>query len=180
DSYSPEHFRLRRQTKSQRVPRSSLRTELLRGRAHPAGRATHLLAGPSVALYAPGCRQSQARGVRRRRSDWRDLGSWRTVSDLQANCECPSAIGFFSFGLTVLQVPYLPQTNPQGRNSCVPAAVRMVLAFQGVALEEEDLCSLLETQQVGTPVLNVLLLTQHVPRCHAEVISASFDDLVRW
>jgi ABC-type bacteriocin/lantibiotic exporter with double-glycine peptidase domain len=56
----------------------------------------------------------------------------------------------------------------------------MVLAFQGVALGEEDLCSLLETQQVGTPVLNVLLLTQHVSRCHAAVISASFDDLVRW
>jgi len=56
----------------------------------------------------------------------------------------------------------------------------MVLAFQGVALGEEELCNLLETQQAGTPVLNVLLLTQHVAGCHTEVINASFDDLVRW
>jgi len=80
----------------------------------------------------------------------------------------------------VLQVPHLPQTNPQGRNSCVPAAVRMVLAFQGTALEEEALCDLLETQQAGTAVLNVLLLSQRIANCHAEVISASFDDLTRW
>jgi len=80
----------------------------------------------------------------------------------------------------VLQIPHLPQTNPQGHNSCVPAAVRMVLAFQGVALGEEELCSWLETQQVGTPVLNVLLLAQHVSGCHAEVTNASFGDLVRW
>jgi ABC-type bacteriocin/lantibiotic exporter with double-glycine peptidase domain len=80
----------------------------------------------------------------------------------------------------VLQIPHLPQTNPQGRNSCVPAAVRMALAFQGVALGEEELCDLLETQQAGTAVLNVLLLNQRVARCHVAVASASFDDLVRW
>jgi len=56
----------------------------------------------------------------------------------------------------------------------------MVLAFQGVALGEGELCRLLETQPVGTPVLNVLLLTQHVPGCHVEVTNTSFDDLVRW
>jgi ABC-type bacteriocin/lantibiotic exporter with double-glycine peptidase domain len=55
----------------------------------------------------------------------------------------------------------------------------MVLAFQGVALEEEELCDLLETRQAGTPVLNVLLLTQRVTRCHVEVTSTSFDDLAR-
>jgi ABC-type bacteriocin/lantibiotic exporter with double-glycine peptidase domain len=82
--------------------------------------------------------------------------------------------------LTVLQAPHLPQTNPQGRNSCVPAAVRMVLAFQGTTLEEDELCDLLETQQTGTAVLNVLLLPQRVAKCHAEVASASFDDLTRW
>lgn len=80
----------------------------------------------------------------------------------------------------MLQIPHLPQTNPQGRNSCVPAAVRMVLAFQGVTLGEEELCDLLETQPAGTAVLNVLLLNQRVAKCHAEVASASFDDLVRW
>jgi Peptidase C39 family len=56
----------------------------------------------------------------------------------------------------------------------------MALACQGVALGEEELCSLLETQRVGTPVLNVLLLSQRVAKCHAEVTSASFDDLARW
>jgi ABC-type bacteriocin/lantibiotic exporter with double-glycine peptidase domain len=56
----------------------------------------------------------------------------------------------------------------------------MVLAFQGTVLEEEDLCELLETRQVGTEVLNVLLLNQRLPGCHAEVISASLDDLRRW
>jgi hypothetical protein len=34
----------------------------------------------------------------------------------------------------------------------------MVLAFQGMVLGEEGLCELLETRQVGTEVLNVLLL----------------------
>ena len=80
----------------------------------------------------------------------------------------------------MLQITHLPQTNPQGCNSCVPAAVRMVLTFQGVALEEEELCHLLETEQVGTPVLNVLLLSQRVAGCHAEITSASFDDLTQW
>jgi hypothetical protein len=56
----------------------------------------------------------------------------------------------------------------------------MILTFQGIALGEEELCRLLETQQVGTPVLNVLLLSQRVPKCHAEVSNVSFDDLARW
>ncbi len=80
----------------------------------------------------------------------------------------------------MLPVPHYPQSNPQGRNTCVPAAVRMVLAFQGVSREEAELCDLLETQQVGTAVLNVLLLNQHVTACQSEVFSASFDDLARW
>jgi ABC-type bacteriocin/lantibiotic exporter with double-glycine peptidase domain len=80
----------------------------------------------------------------------------------------------------VLQISHTPQTNPQGRNSCVPAAVRMVLAFQGSVFGEEELCELFETQQAGTEVLNVLLLNQRLPGCHAEVISASLDDLMRW
>ena len=77
----------------------------------------------------------------------------------------------------MLQIPHLLQTNPQGRNSCVPAAVRMVLAFQGVTYEEEALCNVLETQQVGTAVLNVLVLNQHVAGCQVEVASASLNDL---
>jgi len=56
----------------------------------------------------------------------------------------------------------------------------MALAFQGTVLGEEELCELLETRQVGTEVLNVLLLNQRLPGCHAEVISASLDDLRRW
>ena len=56
----------------------------------------------------------------------------------------------------------------------------MVLAFQGMVLGEEELCELLETQQVGTEVLNVLLLNQRLPGCYAEVISASLDDLMQW
>ncbi len=56
----------------------------------------------------------------------------------------------------------------------------MVLAFQGMVFGEEELCDLLETQQVGTEVLNVLLLNQRLPGCHAEVTSASLDDLMRW
>ena len=58
--------------------------------------------------------------------------------------------------------------------------MRMVLAFQGMVLGEEELCELLETQQVGTEVLNVLLLNQRLPGCYAEVISASLDDLMQW
>ncbi len=55
----------------------------------------------------------------------------------------------------------------------------MVLAFQSVVLEEEELCSLLETQQAGTPVLNVLLLSQRITKRYVEVTNASFDDLIR-
>lgn len=56
----------------------------------------------------------------------------------------------------------------------------MVLAVQGLELGEDALCGLLETQQAGTEVLNVLLLNQRLSRCHAEVASTSFDDLRRW
>lgn len=56
----------------------------------------------------------------------------------------------------------------------------MVLAVQGIVLGEETLCGLLETVRVGTEVLNVLLLNHRLSRCHAEVISASLDDLRRW
>ena len=56
----------------------------------------------------------------------------------------------------------------------------MALAFQGMVLGEEELCELLETQQVGTEVLNVLLLNQRLPGCYAEVTSASLDDLMQW
>src|SRR5437867_6899941 len=56
----------------------------------------------------------------------------------------------------------------------------MVLAVQGIVRGEEALCGLLETQQVGTEVLHVLLLNQRLSRCHAEVGSASLDDLKRW
>ena len=56
----------------------------------------------------------------------------------------------------------------------------MVLAFQGIARGEEELCSVLDTQPAGTPVLNLLLLNQHLVGCHVEVDSASFDDLAQW
>ena len=56
----------------------------------------------------------------------------------------------------------------------------MVLAFQGATQGEEELCDLLETQQAGTAVLHVLLLSQHLARCRAEVTSASLGDLGRW
>jgi len=55
----------------------------------------------------------------------------------------------------------------------------MVLAFQGAAYGEEELCDLLETQQAGTAVLNVLLLSQPPVGCRAEVTSASLGDLGR-
>ena len=56
----------------------------------------------------------------------------------------------------------------------------MVLAFQGATYGEEELCDLLGTQQAGTAVLNVLLLSQPPARCRAEVTSASLGDLGRW
>lgn len=56
----------------------------------------------------------------------------------------------------------------------------MVLACQGMVFGEEVLCDLLETQQAGTEVLNVLLLNQRLPGCNAEVASASLADLGRW
>jgi hypothetical protein len=55
----------------------------------------------------------------------------------------------------------------------------MVLASQGVALTEEDLCDLLETGLSGTPVLSVLLLQRHIPGCHVTVASGSLSELRR-
>ena len=36
----------------------------------------------------------------------------------------------------MLNVPHTRQTNPQERNSCVPACLSMALAYQGVTLHE--------------------------------------------
>jgi ABC-type bacteriocin/lantibiotic exporter with double-glycine peptidase domain len=77
----------------------------------------------------------------------------------------------------VLQVPLVPQTNPGGRNSCVPACVSMVLAFQGVAMSEETLCDALRTQSTGTEVWNVLSLDQYVAGCQVELESMSLERL---
>jgi ABC-type bacteriocin/lantibiotic exporter with double-glycine peptidase domain len=77
----------------------------------------------------------------------------------------------------VLHVPLVPQTNPGGRNSCVPACVSMVLAFQGVAVSEETLCDALGTQSTGTEVWNVLSLDQHVAGCQVELGSMSVERL---
>lgn len=80
----------------------------------------------------------------------------------------------------MLHIPHYRQTNPQGRNSCVPAAIKMVLSVQGIEVKEEELCDLLETQPAGTPVLNVSLLNQYLPSCQTEVASLSFQDLTQW
>lgn len=84
-----------------------------------------------------------------------------------------------SLCLLVLLVPHFFQTDPQGRNSCVPAAVRMVLAFQGIQIGEETLCDLLETKLHGTPALNVLLLNDRLPQCSVKAESSTVDDLLR-
>jgi hypothetical protein len=52
----------------------------------------------------------------------------------------------------VLKVRHIPQTNPQGRNSCVPACVSMVLGYQGVTLSEQELGNWLATEPAGTGV----------------------------
>lgn len=77
----------------------------------------------------------------------------------------------------MLNIPHALQTNLQGRNSCVPAGLSMVLAYQGVTFGEQDLCDLLDTQLTGTEVWNVLLLEQHILNCHVELDSISFDRL---
>ena len=56
----------------------------------------------------------------------------------------------------------------------------MVVAFQGVALGEEELCGLLETQPAGIYGIQRVAPLSACARCHAEVTSASFDDLARW
>lgn len=77
----------------------------------------------------------------------------------------------------MLRVAHVPQTNPQGRNSCVPACLSMVLAYQGVTLSELELCNLLDTQLAGTEVWNVLLLENHIANCQVYLGSVSFDEL---
>ncbi len=77
----------------------------------------------------------------------------------------------------MLRVPHVPQTNPQGRNSCLPACVSMVLAQHGLAIGEAELCDLLGTERAGTEVWNVLLLEQHIAGCQVRVESGSFAEL---
>ena len=67
------------------------------------------------------------------------------------------------------------QTNPQGRNSCVPACLRMVLAYEDIALNEGELCNLLNMQAAGTEVWNVLLLGEHLENCRINIDSISLD-----
>ena len=55
----------------------------------------------------------------------------------------------------MLTVPHYRQTNPGNRNSCVPAAVWTVLAFQGVHLEEEEVCDLMKTDEAGTSLVDL-------------------------
>lgn len=77
----------------------------------------------------------------------------------------------------MLTIPHVPQTNPDGRNSCVPACLSMVLAYQNIPFGEQELCDLLNTQLAGTEVWNVLLLEEHVANCHVGIDSVSFDKL---
>jgi hypothetical protein len=53
----------------------------------------------------------------------------------------------------------------------------MVLAFQGLTVDEAHLCALLETKPRGTPALNVLLLKDRLPQCSVKAEPASVDDL---
>ena len=77
----------------------------------------------------------------------------------------------------MLTVPHVPQTNPHGRNSCVPACLSMVLAHQGVTFGEQELCDVLGTQLTGTEVWSVVLLEQRITNCYVVLDSASFDKL---
>lgn len=77
----------------------------------------------------------------------------------------------------MLRVPLISQTNPGGRNSCLPACVSMVLAFQGVEASEEALCDWLGTQLAGTEVWNILSLDQQIAGCQVELGSMSVDRL---
>jgi hypothetical protein len=53
----------------------------------------------------------------------------------------------------------------------------MVLAFQGLTVDEVYLCALLETKPRGTSALNVLLLNDRLPQCSVKAEPASVDDL---
>jgi len=78
----------------------------------------------------------------------------------------------------VLTVPHYRQTNPGNRNSCVPAAVRIVFAYQGVHIEEAAVCDLLQTDETGTSLADLdTLLAQSFPHCYVRVESSSLDSL---
>jgi ABC-type bacteriocin/lantibiotic exporter with double-glycine peptidase domain len=77
----------------------------------------------------------------------------------------------------MVTLSHVPQTNPEGRNSCVPACLAMVLAFQNTPTTERELCELLDTQAAGTEVWNLLLLEQHVSGSVVRLESASIERL---
>ncbi len=55
----------------------------------------------------------------------------------------------------ILPVPHFLQEQ---QTTCVPAAVRMVLAYWGIEIAELELSAFLESQKSGTGVINIDLL----------------------
>ena len=76
----------------------------------------------------------------------------------------------------MLDIPHVLQTNPGGRNSCVPACLSMALAHQGLMLNEKELCDLLDTQPAGTEVFNIELLKNHL-ECQISIEESSLERL---
>jgi ABC-type bacteriocin/lantibiotic exporter with double-glycine peptidase domain len=52
----------------------------------------------------------------------------------------------------------VPRFAQEGAKSCVPASVRMVLHYFGIALTEPELVKILESDVEGTSILNIELL----------------------
>lgn len=69
----------------------------------------------------------------------------------------------------LLPVPHYSQSRD---GMCLPACVRMVLAYNGLTLDEEAIARRLKTKDFGTPISNVLLLKQWRP----EIELGSFSE----
>ncbi len=62
----------------------------------------------------------------------------------------------------------------------MPACVSMAPEYQGVTLDEQELCDLLDTQEAGAPIWNLLLLDQRLTGCHVDLDSLSFERMQEW
>jgi ABC-type bacteriocin/lantibiotic exporter with double-glycine peptidase domain len=76
-----------------------------------------------------------------------------------------------------MTVPFLPQEQD---NSCLPACVRMVMAYHGILLAEKALRECCQTNNLGTTFPEAALCFSRYGLTVREISQAAWSDLEDW